>query len=124
MNRDWKQLTYDLITKEEQLPQLRSKLTKIIPITNVQTELKSHYRRNNRRTDIFKVIDDRSTQYSTQVFPAVLTRNRAPNFWLEGERSIPKQDEAWKAIYLLFSSVSVGNVFLNLDNVSKKGRIA
>lgn len=124
MNSDWKQLTYDLITKEAQLSDLRSKFMRIIPVTNVPIELRSHYRRNNRRTDILKVIDDRSTEYSTQIFPAVLTRHRAPNFWLEGERSVPIQDEAWKSIYLLFSSVSVGNIFLNLDNVSKKGRIA
>jgi hypothetical protein len=60
--------------------------------------------------------------YSTFLFPAIPGRESAPNFYIPGENDTPEEGEKWKAIYIIFSSVRVGNTLLNLDNIGEKGR--
>jgi hypothetical protein len=60
--------------------------------------------------------------YSTLLFPAMISKDRAPNFRLPGEKAAPEREEAWKALYLLTSSVQIRDTLLNLDNVDESGR--
>ncbi len=60
--------------------------------------------------------------YSTLIFPTIISSGRAPNFYLAGEREAPQEEEAWKTLYLLLTSVQFRDTLLNLDNVAEEGR--
>lgn len=128
MTYDWKHLTEEFVNGQEEIFNLENKIRIIFKRQNLPQDLHLIYDNifeEHSRSDILEIIKNRITQqYSTHIFPAILTRERAANFWLSGEPEIPSENEAWKGIYLLLSSVSVGNVLINLDNISNEGRIA
>jgi hypothetical protein len=131
-NRDanWKELVKNLVIDQViELNQIEQILRKIYNLG--EGKRKPYWERFLERKDrdallslLEVLVNETSCEggYSSMVFPAIIGRQSAPNFWLYGEKNAPTQEEAWKAVYLLLSSVPFGNILLNLDNIKDTGR--
>jgi len=59
-----------------------------------------------------------SEGYNVLVTPCIISREQAPNFYLENE--IPKAEELWRFLYLLLTGVHGFDYVLNIENVPTK----
>lgn len=127
MNIQWKNQAETFISNGA-ADHLRNTVSQIFPNrNNIPADFRNNYEdivQINNRSRLRDLLEHCTNQYSTFLFPSILTIHSAPNFWLAGERNEPNQQEAWKMIYMLLSSVGQGNVLMNLDNVGEEGRIA
>jgi hypothetical protein len=127
MEIDWKKVTLDFI-RDGDIQQIKLILTKIIPNRkNLPGDIRKNYEsflKENRKESLQNILDYLTTQYSTFLFPAMLTSTSAPNFHLYGEKDQPHEQEAWKTLYLIISAASFEDILMNLDNVKEDGRKA
>lgn len=123
-DEDWSKLLKKL-AEDEEITHLKKILLKLPNIdAGDRSESWRRFFSENDRQALKELLEKlvKAGEYSSQIFPAIVGKSSAPNFWLKGERSGPDLKEAEKALYLLLSSACFGNTLINLDNIKDAGR--
>jgi len=129
MTDDWKILLNRFVSDGNvELNQIREIIQRIPNIESRDRRPYLERLERNDRTALFPLLEalvakSQEEGYSTLIFPTIISRKRAPNFYFSGEKETPQEEEAWKVLYFLLSAVQLRDTLFNLDNVTEKGRM-